>query len=243
MVGHRPVGLVADRAIFLDGRVLENKRSLVGGMALVAQVVDPLIRVEKSLHRPVHLMTATAAHEAFPHRVMRRVLHLYGDVLVALEAELGLGGFERRLNGRGGLMVTGQTFAGEASVILLLVLVDRVAIGTTEIHESVLTSLPMHGRTLLMARGAKSGGLAGGKLRKSPDVVRLGAFHVLASRPVTTLATGSFHPTLEIRQAAMYRIVLLVVTFGAGFRADVLSVVALAFGSECAFSQTRSCCR
>jgi hypothetical protein len=93
-VRHRTMRLVAHRTIFLYRRVLEHERPLMAGVALIAEVVGPFIRSDEPRDVSVHVVAAAAAHESFPYWMVGGILHLCGNVLMTLGAELGLGRFE-----------------------------------------------------------------------------------------------------------------------------------------------------
>jgi hypothetical protein len=74
--------------------MFENERSLVVGVTLVTKVVCAFIRAHEPRDVPVHIVATTAAHEAFPDRMVGGILHLRGDILMTLEAEFPFRHFE-----------------------------------------------------------------------------------------------------------------------------------------------------
>jgi len=70
VVGDRAVGVVADIAVLLNRAVLENKRTLIPCVAVVAEVIDTLIRLETLQGGTMCLVAAGAGHLPLSYRMV-----------------------------------------------------------------------------------------------------------------------------------------------------------------------------
>src|SRR5450631_1526137 len=86
----RAVRLMTVQAVGANRRMLEQERSALLGMALVASVIDRGGPQQSFIRGAVRLMAVGADHLAFAQRHVGRARHLCTTILVALEAGLGL---------------------------------------------------------------------------------------------------------------------------------------------------------
>src|ERR1700722_2672120 len=86
----RAVRVVAVEAVLAHRRVLEQERTALLGVALVAGVVDRGLAQQALGGAAVRVVAIGADDLAFAHRHVRRAIHLRAPVLVALEAGIGL---------------------------------------------------------------------------------------------------------------------------------------------------------
>src|SRR5215510_608026 len=90
-VVHRAVRIVAIRAVLTHRRVLEQERTALLGMALVASVVGRCVAQQGLRVAAMGVMAVGAGHLAFAQRHVSVAQDLRPDVLVTLEARVQLG--------------------------------------------------------------------------------------------------------------------------------------------------------
>ena len=140
---HGAVGVVTVQAALDHRRMLEQERPALLRMALEASFVDGRLLQQRLRIAAVRVMAVRAYDLAFTHRHMFRARHPCLNVLVALEAGVGL----------------------ELGLQLSLarhVLHDRVAIGAHEAARFVRAAVPQCAVALLMAGKANAVVLFGG---------------------------------------------------------------------------------
>ena len=164
---------------------LEPHRPMLEGewTAFIAMAVEAsrLIRAERLRHRRLHaamrIVAIDAAHRAFRHLVMKRLLELRGD----------------------GQMATLALSIDRFGLAHHQLLMDLMAIGASH-HVLGMAALQTAGvrRLVQMAGEAEFIGPSGGKLSRIPDVRGRGGLGVFRPRSVTGLAGPPFPALLLI---------------------------------------------
>ena len=94
VVGHCPVGIMTDSTVFHYRSMFKNERSLVTGMAVKAEIIEPLIGLQVADHGTVIGVAVAADHFTFLHRMVRRIVHFCPFQLVTLVTEFRFGLFQ-----------------------------------------------------------------------------------------------------------------------------------------------------
>ncbi len=80
----RAVRRVAIEAVLTNGRMLEQERSTLFRMALIARLVHRIGFEQRAGQCAVRIMAVVAAHLPFRQRHMRAAIELHSDILVTL---------------------------------------------------------------------------------------------------------------------------------------------------------------
>lgn len=130
---HRPMGRVADRALFLNRRVLPQERPALLIVTGQARVIDGRTAQHRLRERSMRIMTIRTGHAAFQHGMVRRFQR--GGALVRMTREA-----DRRL--------------GRLYKYGILNGVGLVTVRACNIRCLVQAALPMGRRAAFMATGA-----------------------------------------------------------------------------------------
>ena len=94
---HRTMRIVAVAAVFADRRVLPQERSAFVGVAGIAGLVDGVLDQQLGPARSMRIVAIRADHLCLHNRMMRGHVRLGSLLLVASEADEGLGGLRAHL--------------------------------------------------------------------------------------------------------------------------------------------------